>query len=1252
MKVLAIRGKNIASLDGEFELDFTAAPLAGAGIFAIAGPTGAGKSTLLDVMCLALFARTPRTDQAKENEVWLRDVKDSALTQGDSRNLLRRGTAAGYAEVDFVALNGHRYRSRWAVRRARDKESGALQGFKITLFNVDTETEEQGSRKELQARITELIGLTFDQFTRSVLLAQNDFSTFLKADQSEKASLLEKLTGTESFSAISQLIYQKNAQAKDAYEQVRSRIEGVELLTDEELEQMQSAARQAEEVLLLLNKSKASVEVKQNWFRELALLLENVQQARQEIVVARKAWEEGRPRASYLDLVVQVQEARSAYDAEKNASFTRIEKQKQLEEIEGQVTRTFTCQEEIRSRYQTEQKETEALELSYKQTEPELKEARKLEVQAEEAARNLETLKRRLEKAEAECRQNETQTTAIGNQLRQHAEEKSAVEAWQEKHRSREHVAEQISVFGIQLDRAEAARLAAADAGKRLAALQISIQRKEEEIRTRRKKAEVQNRTLQQMEETLAALEKLQQEYSGEALRQDIHSVRRRKELFAAATITWKELYKVRKEIASKEQEITDQEALQVTAGKELAAHEISFRDALQRKEQSERIYNSAMLAVAGDVEQMRSHLEEGLPCPVCGSTHHPYMGTEEKLHQAFAAIRHEKEAAAALYDSELKATERCRQTVAGLVKEIERLRKETETLLRQWEALEAQWTSYNLESSNLPDKGSQPEDSQRESWLASVCEEIDRRLEQLQQQEAQYAARQQQLQQLQKERMELHRKLTALNKETDSLLHEKTLEEKSLANEQLSIATQQEALQKAVEATNELFGNELWQVAWNDNPALFREKLTSFAQEWKKKKEVLQQQQLVAEGLLAEQKTLTSFFPSLLKEKEECRKLFEQQQRQLEQLKRERAALFGGRPAAEVEQEFKYRIEAGKEKVAYTLEALNQASHVYEQAKGTAAQIERDLQQMTLQAARYKKQLEEWLAGFNANRLAPLSYDELAALLQKDGRWIQEERNLLNRLHSDLIAAEAKLQEREEKVKACDARRTELEINEATPESLRTQLDNIEAGLTEQTALLTECNFKLRRHRENKEKVKSLEEELNRKKAVSEQWAKLNELAGSSDGGKFRRLAQGYTLDILLSYANVQLRSLSKRYRLERVPDTLALQVIDRDMCDEVRTVHSLSGGESFLVSLALALGLSSLSSNRMKVESLFIDEGFGSLDADTLRMAMDALESLRTQGRKIGVISHVQEMTERIPVQVWVEKMGNGRSKVSVRG
>jgi len=160
--------------------------------------------------------------------------------------------------------------------------------------------------------------------------------------------------------------------------------------------------------------------------------------------------------------------------------------------------------------------------------------------------------------------------------------------------------------------------------------------------------------------------------------------------------------------------------------------------------------------------------------------------------------------------------------------------------------------------------------------------------------------------------------------------------------------------------------------------------------------------------------------------------------------------------------------------------------------------------------------------------------------------------------------------------------------------------------------------------------------------------WVQLNEMIGSADGKKFRNIAQQMTLDVLLGYANHHLTTLARRYRLERVSDTLSLMVIDQDMADEMRSVHSLSGGESFLVSLALALGLASLSSHRVKVESLFIDEGFGSLDADALRIAMDALDGLQAQWRKVGVISHVQEMTERIGTQIRIERLSSGKSRI----
>ena len=159
-----------------------------------------------------------------------------------------------------------------------------------------------------------------------------------------------------------------------------------------------------------------------------------------------------------------------------------------------------------------------------------------------------------------------------------------------------------------------------------------------------------------------------------------------------------------------------------------------------------------------------------------------------------------------------------------------------------------------------------------------------------------------------------------------------------------------------------------------------------------------------------------------------------------------------------------------------------------------------------------------------------------------------------------------------------------------------------------------------------------------------------MSDLIGSSDGKKFRNFAQQLTLDILLGYANRHLESLARRYRLVRIADSLGLMVVDQEMGDEVRSVHSLSGGESFLVSLALALGLASLSSHRVRVESLFIDEGFGSLDADSLNIAMEALDNLQALGRKVGVISHVQEMTERIGTRIQVQRQAGGLSKLLI--
>jgi exonuclease SbcC len=212
----------------------------------------------------------------------------------------------------------------------------------------------------------------------------------------------------------------------------------------------------------------------------------------------------------------------------------------------------------------------------------------------------------------------------------------------------------------------------------------------------------------------------------------------------------------------------------------------------------------------------------------------------------------------------------------------------------------------------------------------------------------------------------------------------------------------------------------------------------------------------------------------------------------------------------------------------------------------------------------------------------------------------------------------------------ACERARTEAEARRAAAAKTKARLEQDEEARKRYGA-----------------EAQALEE---RRRAI-EVWKTLHELIGSADGKKFKVFAQSLTLDALLLHANAHLRELARRYRLMRVPGhDLDLQVVDGDMGDEVRSVASLSGGESFLVSLALALGLASLSSETTQVETLFIDEGFGTLDPETLEVALATLDALQATGRQVGIISHVSGMAERIGAQVRVVKQGGGRSRLVV--
>ena len=384
MKILTIRGKNLASLAGEFEVDFTVEPLKNAGIFAITGSTGSGKSTLLDALCLALFDSTPRMTKAREAKVELADVRNKTIAQSDSRSVLRRGTAEGYAEVDFIALTGETYRSTWTVCRAGGKPSGVLRSVGLRLMNLSKNTEEQGTRKELLAKVSQLIGLSFEQFNRSVLLAQGDFAVFLKAKQAEKAEILEKLTGTEIYSRVSSSIYAKTKNADMEFRLLQERMKGVELLADDVL------AALDEEKLLLSGSLAASKREEDTfsaclkWMEEKRSLIRNKEKAENEWKGIQTEMEVSAARYALLARVEQAQEIRDVFMQSVATSVQLAANRKTLEERREQVRQTTVLFSKTQQELDTAKKAQTAWQEYLVGLTPQLNKAKELDVQITE----------------------------------------------------------------------------------------------------------------------------------------------------------------------------------------------------------------------------------------------------------------------------------------------------------------------------------------------------------------------------------------------------------------------------------------------------------------------------------------------------------------------------------------------------------------------------------------------------------------------------------------------------------------------------------------------------------------------------------------------------------------------------------------------------------------------------------------------------------------------------------------------------
>jgi len=1243
MKILAIRIKNLASLEGNTEIDFTAEPLCSAGIFAITGATGAGKSTILDALCLALYGKTPRYLQAKEIGIEIKDVLGSTLSQGDVRSILRDGTADGFAEVDFVGIDNQYYRATWSVRRARNKADGSMQSDAVKLKNITTNIDIPGRKQETLNEIARLIGLNFDQFTRSVLLAQGDFTAFMKANKDEKSSLLEKLTGTHIYSEISKNIYEKYKLEEQQLKELNLRKEGISTLTEEELKVLSDE----QDVLLVQIKSlekdieKLTAEI--GWHETLVKLQTSHDEAQTAVQQATEAKTLASPRKQKLQTVEQAQQSRSWADALKHAQQQHADKTAAFKTLKATIATLQEQKENLEKQLELVQNRLSEKNKALTDALPLLEQARKLDTLLAEKKEQVQKLKEEAENVSEANQKHQTELTAKQEEFNHLVTQIKTITDWKTEHADRIPIAENKDLILSKLQDAQKLLETLQTSAANLAQLQDKIQTDEAQ------KTSLENQWKQQLEN----LEKVKKNYEAQAkellltpietLNLDKAETDRQVENTIQALAHWQLLYNALTELETlNKKQLKDQADYQT---KQQILHKLAQQLPLDKaqKDTAYQLLQQARLASAENVETLREALIDDEPCPVCGSTSHPYALHNPQLENVLAQLEkayQEKEQSYLTSHSQHNALEQesntLQQTIQHQSEDITAKQLALATKKQAWEKFDSAQESQAIA------------DAKKAGWIEDKLQYLKSKQADLLAQIQAYTDKKQQLETAKTQ-------IDKLKENTDGIANQiKDIQNRlSVYHEQQSSNTKEQ--NKAIADLNSVeqlltpyFTASDWMANWKTNSIGFIERIETFAINWKENTKKLDQytrQKAAFEAALTELGNQSKSLASEVSKKAEA---YMAQHNNYLDLTQQRNTLFEGRSAEETDTKLKQAQTEARQQVEQLKEKQQQLNINHTKADTQKEELEATLTVLAADAQEALQKMQGWLNDYNQKSHQSLNIEVLLELLEFSNDWMNTERAALQAIEEEVTIASSVLSERKQ---ALDIHK-QNNVSERPIEELNALNSIAKSQAEERRHKKGENYFRLQQDEANKNKIGDLLKRITAQAAITENWSKLNEIIGSADGKKFRQIAQEYTLDVLLGYANIHLQVLTSRYKIERIPASLGLQVVDQDMGDEVRTVYSLSGGESFLVSLALALGLASLSSSRMKVESLFIDEGFGSLDPTTLNIAMDALERLHNQGRKVGVISHVQEMTERIPVQIKVSKQQSGKSKVEVMG
>lgn len=1225
MRILSVRLKNLNSLSGEWSLDFTDPAYAAGGIFAITGPTGAGKSTILDAICLALYGRTPRLGK---------------ISKG-ANEIMSRRSGECQAEVCFVSQKGQ-FRCTWSQHRARKQARGELQMPKHEIADAVSGKILSSSVRGVAEEIEVATGMDFDRFTRSMLLAQGGFAAFLQAAPDERAPVLEQITGTEIYSHISMRVHEFRGNERHLLHTLQAELAGMHLLPEEEEAQLRLQLGQEEEAEKAQAKRLAQGQEAIAWRETIEALEADLRQLGERQLNLQSRVEAFTPQQVQLDHAMRALELSASHASLSALRREQANDSQALTQCEQEAPEKQARVEQILTAHQTATNNLQSAKTAWQEAQPLLQQARALDVQLAASQGPIKAAEEAGLRLAAQLHEAQSAHAENAKQLASQQQQEAQVLSLLEKHAADASLVEQLASlhnrFGLIKE--QAGRLAADE--KKISQSETALTG----LQQAWQEAQTQQEAAQQERDAAEVLVKEKQgAYQTVLAGQDLSFWRKeqerltsKRELLSAALGEARGIVQaqaLQQQLAGQAAALQEKMALVTTAITQADAQQaglITERDLLETQ--------LSLLQRIEALEELRQHLQDGEPCPLCGAKEHPYalgnIPRADASRERLAALR----ADLAKLDKELG---QLRATEAKLNLHLE------QASLKQQEQHDRQVQAQSRLDSlrpQMPPELPWPDGDEKlayalESALQHCNAELKRSSATLQQAENLWQQLQAQQEALSKARE------AALVAEQEAgqrgSRYQQALEQLQQAQQHLAQAReQQQSLLAHLGQELQPYHLPMLQAG----QTLTSTMLDSIAAELQKRLQQWKAWQAAKEASTLAIARLAEQGRQQMVQMVQLQEQVTQQQAQLAQLRQEQETLrqkrcefFTGKGADTEEARLNGTLSMAEKELEAASQGLQESRQAFEHLQMKASELSKALaaRQGTLaqDEAAFSRKLQE--AGF---------MDEAAYLT---ACLPEAERQQLAQQAQELQLEQAELARQQA---GQSARLQEEAARQLSPHSLIELREAQELALQEQKRLqqkLGAIRQRLAANEELKSRQQERAEAINAQQRICAEWDLLHDLIGSSDGKKYRNFAQGLTFELMIGHANRQLQQMSERYLLIHDPQQpLALNVIDNYQAGEIRSTKNLSGGESFIVSLALALGLSSMASRKVRVDSLFLDEGFGSLDEDSLDIALETLAGLRQEGKLIGVISHMQALQERIPTRIRVEPLMGGKSRI----